>query len=173
MRTVFLACLAAPLVIAGCKLLKHGGADAGSDAASSASASASDAPADAAPEASATPTTHVSHAAGPPAAGNPCASGKDSPACSHDGFEELSCAGGAWRVLQTCRGAGGCKADSSGVHCDVGSPHAGDVCPPTAVASCTNRNTVLACQNGKWVSSLCVPPATCQPTANHGTAGCK
>jgi hypothetical protein len=81
--------------------------------------------------------------------------------------------GGIWKILQTCRGAGGCKSDGAAIHCDPGNPVAGDACTAGAAARCVDAHSVLACTNGKWVSSLCVPPAKCDPKGKNGAAGCK
>jgi hypothetical protein len=110
---------------------------------------------------------------GPPAAGNPCAT-KDALACATDGFEELSCSGSVWHVLQTCRGPGGCKAEGGSVKCDPGVSRAGDACVvASAVPRCLDTRSVLQCENGRWVSSLCLPPSKCQPNAKNGQPGCK
>ena len=148
-----------------------GPADAGVTAAPSSSAIA--AAADAATEAPA--HAPAVHPAGPAAAGNACMpkEGKEATACAPGGFEELTCAGGVWKVSETCRGPGGCKADAAGVHCDPGTPRAGDACPETAAPHCSNVHTVFICKNGAWESSLCVPPSKCVPNAKNGVAGCK
>jgi hypothetical protein len=135
---------------------------------------APDAIADAAPT-SATPHAAPVRPSGPPAAGNACApkEPKESSACAPGGFEELACSGGVWKVAQICRGPGGCKSDAAGVHCDPGTPLAGDACGATAVPRCANVHTVFTCKNGSWESSLCVPPSKCVPSAKNGVAGCK
>lgn len=38
---------------------------------------------------------------------------------------------------------------------------------------CTDAHSLLSCQNGKWVASMCVPPGKCAPNAKNGAAGCK
>jgi hypothetical protein len=168
--------------VPACKLLHGEAGDGGSDVAAPAAASASEAPApsasarDAASEA---PTrAPVVHPAGPPAAGNACSrqdakETNETTACAPGGFEELTCVGGAWKVSETCRGPGGCKADAAGVHCDPGTPRAGDACLEATPPRCSNVHTVFACKNGAWESSLCVPPSKCAQNAKSGVAGCK
>jgi hypothetical protein len=163
--------------VPACKA-SRGEGDGGADAASSAQAPpvpssaplASASAADAAAEA----PTHgvVVRPASPPAAGNACAA-KEAVACAPGGFEELACTAGVWRVSETCRGPGGCKADGAGVHCDPGTPRAGDACSASAVPRCSNVHTVFTCKSGVWESSLCVPPSKCAPNAKNGVAGCK
>jgi hypothetical protein len=176
--------LAAPLAVfvplsSSCKLLNKAGADAGTEAgaaAASASAvpSASEAAEAGAPAPSAGASAHAGpHVFGPPAAGNPCPT-KDALACATDGFEELTCSGGAWHVLQTCRGPGGCKGEGAALKCDPGVPRGGDACiAASAVPRCESARSVLQCENGRWVSSLCLPPSKCQPNAKNGQPGCK
>ena len=95
-------------------------------------------------------------------------------ACAPDGFEELSCVAGIWRAMQTCRGGGGCKANASGVTCDPGALRQGDACVVASTAPrCADAHTVLLCQNGRFTSSLCLPPAKCQAGAKNGQSGCK
>jgi hypothetical protein len=167
--------------VSGCKGLAGARPDGGVDGAASAPVSASQAPSvEPSPSASAADAeapahAAVVHAAGPPSAGNACASkdAKEAVACAPGGFEELTCAGGVWKVSETCRGPGGCKADGAGVHCDPGTPRAGDACPATAAPRCSNVHTVFTCKNGAWESSLCVPPSKCAPNAKNGVAGCK
>jgi hypothetical protein len=180
--------------VPACKLLHGGAADGGADSGSdgapvAASASASDTPASsssssssssAAPDAASEAPTHapVVHPAGPPAPGNACSpkdakDAKETNACAPGGFEELTCAGGVWKVSETCRGPGGCKVDGAGVHCDPGTPRAGDACPAAATPRCGNVHTVFACKSGAWETSLCVPPSKCVPNAKNGVAGCK
>jgi len=168
--------------VPGCKGLAGARPDGGVDGAASAPVTASPAPsAEPSPSASAPDAEApargavVVHPAGPPAAGNACSSkdAKDAVACAPGGFEELACAGGVWKVSETCRGPGGCKADGAGVHCDPGTPRAGDACPATALPHCSNVHTVFTCKNGAWESSLCVPPSKCGPNAKNGVAGCK
>jgi hypothetical protein len=175
------------LFIPACKMLPGFSADAGSDAAPAASSSGpADAGVTAAPSSSAIaaaadaatePPAHAPavHPAGPAAAGNACApkEAKEGTACAPGGFEELTCAGGVWKVSETCRGPGGCKADASGVHCDPGTARAGDACLETAAPHCSNVHTVFICKNGAWETSLCVPPSKCVPNAKNGVAGCK
>jgi hypothetical protein len=167
---------AAPLF--ACKLLHKAGADAGADGSTDASAaeapSASEAPAEPSPSASASASAHaVARPAGPPAAGNPCST-KDALACATDGFEELTCSGSVWHVLQTCRGPGACKTENGIVKCDPGVPRAGDACVvASAVPRCLDARSVLQCENGRWVSSLCLAPSKCQANAKNGQPGCK
>ncbi len=162
-----------------CKMLHGGATDGGPDAAPGATAEAGPEPtaAASAADAAAEAPTHaaVVHLSGPPAAGNACAAkdAKDAIACAPGGFEELTCAGGVWKVSETCRGPGGCKADGAGVRCDPGTPRAGDACPATGAPRCSNVHTVFTCKSGAWESSLCVPPSKCVPNAKNGVAGCK
>jgi hypothetical protein len=173
-RIVALVVLALPLALA-CKPKK--GADGGADAGPVADDTATSEPPPE-PSASASASASATHAAarpiGPPAVGNGCAPGKDSVACAPDGFEELTCAGGVWRLMQTCRGTGHCTGSGAALTCDVGAPQAGDACvPATSTPRCTNASTVLSCQNGRWSASVCMPPAKCQPNAKNGQPGCK
>ncbi len=163
-------------------MLRGVATDGGGDAliAPSPSAAASETPApsssaSAEDAAAAAPTHALVRPAGPPAAGNACAprDAKEAAACAPGGFEELACVGGVWKVAETCRGPGGCKADTTGVQCDSGTPRAGDACLATAAPRCSNVHTVFACKNGAWESSLCVPPSKCVPNAKNGVAGCK
>ncbi len=172
---------AAPAVafsfVPACKLLHDGGADGGADAAPSASAAASETPAASssasAPDAGAAPTHTAFRPSGPPAAGNECREAIEATACAPGGFEKLTCVGGVWKVTETCRGAGACKAVGTAVQCDPGTPRAGDACPATAAPHCSNVHTVFTCKDGAWESSLCVPPSKCVPNAKNGVAGCK
>jgi hypothetical protein len=171
---------AAPAVafafVPACKLPHGQGADGGGDAAPSASTAASETPAASssasAPDAAAAPT-HPFRPSGPPAAGNECREAIEATACAPGGFEKLACVGGVWKVAETCRGAGGCKAVGTSVQCDPGTPRAGDACPATAAPHCSNVHTVFTCKDGAWESSLCVPPSKCVPNAKNGVAGCK
>ena len=171
----------ASVFVPGCKMLSGAGFDGGADAAASLpdapSATPPGEPSPSASAADAAAPAHggVFHPAGPPAAGNACVAkeGKEAVACAPGGFEELTCTGGIWKVTETCRGPGGCKFDSAGVHCDPGTPRAGDACPATAEPRCSNVHTVFSCKNGAWESSLCVPPSKCSPNAKNGVAGCK
>jgi|SRR5277367_927713 len=176
-----IALVGAPLsFVPACKLL-HGAAgdagDGGADAAASASAAPSESASSSASALDASAPTHApaAHPSGPPAAGNACAprDAKEAAACAPGGFEELACESGVWKVSETCRGPGGCKVDAAGVHCDPGTPRAGDACPATAIPHCGNVHTVFACKNGAWETSLCVPPSKCVPNAKNGVAGCK
>lgn len=181
-RILLLATLALPLpLVFGCsKLLKRGHGDV-ADAQAAASAAA-DAEASAAPEASETPSAaptatahaHVTphHPEGPPADAKPCEAGKDTTACTADGFEELTCIGGHWKVVQTCRGTGRCTGEGASLRCDVGTPQEGDACVANAPARCTDAHTLFACNKGHWGASVCAPPSVCQPTANNGQPGC-
>jgi hypothetical protein len=162
-------------------MLARSGSDGGVDAATiapvaeSAAPSAEPSPSASAADAAAPSHGVVLHPLGPPAAGNACSpkEAKEAVACAPGGFEELSCVGGIWKVSETCRGPGGCKADSAGVRCDPGTPRAGDACPASAEPRCSNVHTVFTCKNGTWESSLCVPPSKCSPNAKNGVAGCK
>jgi hypothetical protein len=167
-----LVALPVPLFALSCKP-SAGAGDAGSDAAPSASASdaAVDAPADAPVEASA----HGPMGFGPPMAGTPCRPGTDTSACSPDHTFKLSCSGGTWQAVQSCRGAGTCKGAGGGVTCDVGNPIIGDPCvagsPP---AHCANGgHGVDQCNGGHWAENVCMPPTSCKPNGNNGQAGCK
>jgi hypothetical protein len=162
MRRVALACLLLPVVVA-CKSSKgagDGGADAEPDVV------LGDLPGD-------NTASDAGDTDGPaaPAHNVPvraCTNGQTM--CAPGGFEEMVCTNGAWKMAQTCRGPGGCKSDATGVHCDVGNPVAGDACTAGAPARCVGATTVLACQNGHWASSVCMPPAKCNATAK-GPAG--
>jgi hypothetical protein len=186
MRTVLLASLVVlPLALSfACKPKSGAGGDASTDGSASASASASAADASTATaSATATSTTHYvlpTHVdggtdAGPSvvAIGNPCTpkDGFGGFACGPDGVMELTCASGKWAVQQVCKGPGACKQDGTGVHCDTGAVMPGDPCTAGATPSCTTPLTLFSCVNGKWTSSLCVPPAKCQVVG--GTARCK
>jgi hypothetical protein len=176
----FLVLLALLPLCPACKLLHKGSsADAGAEAAAASASeapSATGAPADSASAAASASPTAPAHAVphyGPAAAGTPCPT-RDATACAADGFEELTCSAGIWHVLQTCRGAGGCKAEGGSVKCDPGVPRAGDACvAASAVPRCTDPRSVLQCENGRWTSSLCLPPSKCQPNAKNGQPGCK
>jgi hypothetical protein len=170
--------------VPACKLLPGSAVDAGREAAPAASspepaadAAAEPSSAAASADAAAEVPTHapVVRPVGPAAAGNACAPKdvKEATACAPGGFEELACTGGVWKVSETCRGPGGCKADAAGVHCDPGTPRAGDACPATAAPHCSNVHTVFLCKSGAWETSLCVPPSKCVPNAKNGVAGCK
>jgi hypothetical protein len=168
-----LSLLALPLLFSAiaCKP-SGGGSDAATDAAPSASATDAgpDAPVDAAPEAG-----HGPVGFGPPTAGTPCRPGADINACSPDHTFKLSCAGGTWQAVQSCRGAGTCKGAGGGVTCDVGNPLIGDPCiPGSPPAHCANGNHgVDQCSGGQWHESVCMPPTSCKPNGNNGQAGCR
>jgi hypothetical protein len=176
-RLALLAVALVPLLVSpACKLL-HKGADAGSDAATDAAMAdeaaapaetPSESPADAGPAA-----VHPSGPRhGPPAPGNACTLPKDTVACTPDGFEEVTCAGGVWKLLETCRG--GCKGEGPALKCDPGVPRPGDACvAASAVPRCADAHSVLQCQNGHWTASLCVPPSKCDPKGHNGQPGCK
>src|ERR1700722_15257511 len=156
--------------VPACKLLHGEAGDGGGEAAvtsasapATASASEAPAPSASAADAASEAPTHAPalHPSGPPAAGNECSQKdaketKGTTACAPGGFEELTCTGGVWKVSETCRGPGGCKADAAGVHCDPGTPRAGDACPANAPPHCSNVHTVFVCKSGAWESSLCV-----------------
>jgi hypothetical protein len=181
-RLLLLATLALPPVLGCSKLLTRGHRDT-ADAQAAASAAA-DAQASAAPEASETPsasaaptvTAHARvtphHPEGPPADAKPCEAGKDTTACTADGFEELTCMEGHWKVVQTCRGSGRCTGEGASLRCDVGTPQQGDACVANAPARCTDAHTLMACKQGHWGVTVCAPPSVCQPTANGGQPGC-
>jgi hypothetical protein len=166
-QIVLLGCMALPVVIA-CKPGANA-ADAGADGAASASASASSAAPvqDAAPEAAPT----VVHRA-VPAVGNGCTPGADSVACAGDRVTELTCGGGVWRALQTCRGAGGCSGVGSALNCAVGAPLVGDPCVTgQAPSKCMNTQELQSCQGGTFRDQVCTPPQRCKPTGG-GQFGC-
>lgn len=161
--------MALPVVIA-CKP-GAGAADAGADGAPSASASESaSAPVqDAAPEAAPT----VVHHATVPAVGIGCNPGADSVACAGDKVTELTCGGGVWRALQTCRGSGGCSGTGSALKCEVGQPLVGDPCVVgQAPSKCANNQELQACQGGTFRDTVCTPPQHCKPAGN-GQFACK
>lgn len=146
------------------------GEDAGADGAASASASASSsAPVqDAAPEAAPAVVHHVTV----PAVGNGCSPGADSVACAGDKVTELTCGGGVWRALQTCRGSGGCSGTGSALKCEVGQPLVGDPCVAgQAPSKCVNTQELQSCQNGTYHDQVCTPPQRCKPTG-AGQFGC-
>ena len=130
---------------------------------------------DATPGGAASTARPTVHPSGPPAVGNACTAKepREASACAPGGFEELACTGGVWKVAQTCRGPGRCKADGAGVHCDPGVPAAGDACLESAAPRCASVHTVFVCKGGGWESSMCVPPGKCVPNAKNGVAGCK
>jgi hypothetical protein len=165
---LILGCMALPLLLA-CKPGTKA-EDAGADGAASASASASSsAPVqDAAPEASA-----AVHHASVPAVGNGCSPGADSVACATDKVTELTCGGGVWRALQTCRGAGACSGVGSNLHCDVGQPVVGDPCVPgQAPSKCVTTQELQSCQGGTYRDQVCMSPQRCRP-GGPGQFGCK
>jgi len=185
-RILLLATLALPSVLGCTKLLEklHPGETADAQAAASASAAADSDAGQAPPQATAAPsataaetaTAHphvapVYHPEGPPGDAKPCEAGKDSTACTPDGFEELTCFKGHWKVVQTCRGPGHCVGEGASLACDVGTPQQGDACVANAEARCADAKTLLACKQGHWAASLCAPPASCQAAAN-GAAAC-
>lgn len=160
-------CMALPLPLA-CKP-GAGAADAGADGAPSASASASaSAPVqDAAPEAA-----PVVHHATVPAVGNGCNPGADSVACAGDKVTELTCGGGVWRALQTCRGSGGCSGVGAALKCEVGQPLVGDPCVVgQAPTHCANTQELQSCQGGTYHDQVCTPPQRCKP-AGGGQFAC-
>ncbi len=167
-QILILCCLALPIPLA-CKKSGAGG-DAGPEGGPSASASGTEsAPAvqDAAPEAA--PVHHATV----PAVGNGCHPGADSVACAPDKLTELTCGGGVWRALQTCRGAGGCSGVGSALVCNVGQPLVGDPCVVgQAPSKCVNPREVQLCQGGTYHDQVCTPPQACKPT-NPGQFGCK
>jgi hypothetical protein len=162
MRRLTLLVLIALVVPVACKKAGDAG-DGGADGAASASASssASAAPTDSG-SASASATATVVHAS-VPAPGVPCRAGTDTNACSPDKTLELTCSGGRWAPMQSCRGAGACKGSPGSVSCDLGNPIVGDPCVPGATpAKCVNRLSVQQCNNGKWSENPCTPPTTCK-----------
>lgn len=177
MRLALLVALSLPLA---CNALKKGPTDAGPDVEVEAAPQAPEPAPEAGPAAAPPPGASATHAAavhsmGSPAPGNACTGkeGVNGLACAPGGFEELECGSGVWRVLQTCRGAGGCKAEGAVIHCDPGNPVASDACVAGSAPRCTDTHSLLSCQNGKWVASMCVPPGKCVPNAKNGVAGCK
>ncbi len=175
MRLALLAAMTLPLA---CNALRKGPTDAGTDVVEVEAAHPTP---EVAPEAAPPPSAPATHAAavramGPPAPGNACTSkeGVNGLACAPGGFEELECVGGFWKVLQTCRGSGGCKAEgAAAIHCDPGNPVASDACVAGSAPRCTDMHSLLSCQNGRWVTSMCLPPGKCAPNAKNGAAGCK
>ena len=174
-RLLLLALLALPLApVLACKH-PEGGGDAGPDGAPSATASTVEVISDAAPEASAGPTATHAVGFGAPAAGVPCHVGTDTQACSPDHNFKLSCSGGTWQAVQSCRGAGTCKGAGGAVTCDVGNPIIGDPCVAGSPAPrCAPGNhAVQQCNGGKWAENVCMPPSSCKPNGNGGQPGCK
>ena len=156
---LLLACVALPIPLA-CKPGAKGG-DAGADGAPSASASESAAPPvqDAAPEAAPT----VVHRVSVPAVGIGCNPGADSVACASDKVTELTCGGGVWRALQTCRATGGCAGVGSALKCDVGQPLVGDPCVVgQAPSKCATGQELQTCQGGTYRDVVCTPPQKCK-----------
>ena len=167
MRRLFLVALMLALPVAvACKKAGPAG-DAGADGAPSASTSA-DLPTDAGAEASASAAvTHGAAGYGAPSAGAPCHAGTDTLGCSPDRSIELTCSGGTWRPMQSCRGAGVCKGVGSAVTCDVGNPLIGDPCGAASPPSkCMLGHAVQGCNGGTWRETLCMPPTTCKPGPN-------
>jgi hypothetical protein len=171
-REILIGCcvaMALPIPLA-CKPGAKGG-DAGPDGAGSASASASSsAPAvqDAAPEAAPTVVHHVAV----PAVGNGCSAG-ETVACAADRVTELTCGGGVWRALQTCRGSGGCSGVGAALKCEVGQPMVGDPCVVgQAPSKCPTTQEVQSCQGGTYRDQVCISPQRCKPVGN-GQFGCK
>jgi hypothetical protein len=156
-------------IFAACK--KSGGAaDAGPEAAPSASASdtASAPVQDAAPEAA-----PAVHRVSVPAVGNGCHPGADSVACAPDKLTELTCQGGIWRALQTCRGTGGCSGVGSALNCVVGQPIVGDPCVVgQAPSKCATPQEVQSCVGGTYRDQVCTPPQKCKPLGN-GQFACR
>lgn len=167
-QILILGCMALLPVAIACKP-GAGAADAAAEAAPSASASESAAPVqDAAPEAAAT----VVHHATVPAVGNGCSAGADSVACAGDKVTELTCGGGVWRALQTCRGSGGCSGVGSALKCDVGQPLVGDPCVVgQAPSKCATTQELQSCQGGTYRDTVCVSPQRCKP-AGSGQFAC-
>jgi hypothetical protein len=107
-------------------------------------------------------------------AGNSCTPGRDSLACTNDGNEVLTCAGGQWRMLQACHGPGKCVGLGSSLECDTGAPQPGDSCAPaTSQPHCRSAHEAIACVGGKWMVSPCAEGKLCSPGAGKGHAGCK
>ena len=104
-----------------------------------------------------------------PGVGSPCRPGPDSIACAPGGSpQELTCASGVWRALQSCRGPGGCQGAGSALHCDLGTPLVGDACLLSTPARCAAGKPVLqACQSGKWTETAC-PTACVVPDGGSG-----
>ena len=158
------------------------------EAAPTASATAEDVPA-AVPPPSAPlpiPSTRVFPGAppgfgGPPkpepgarVAGNNCTPGQDSIACTPDGLEALTCAGGQWRMLQSCHGPAHCAGIGSSLTCDTGMPQPGDPCArATAETRCRSAREAIVCQGGSWMVSPCRAGTLCTPGGGKGQAGCK
>jgi len=165
---LILGCLALPLPLA-CKPGAKG-EDAGADGAASASASASSAAPvqDAAPEAAPT----VVHHASVPAIGIGCNQGTDTVACASDKVTELTCGGGVWRALQTCRGAGNCTGVGASLKCEVGQPQVGDPCQATVPPRCVSGQELQSCQGGTYRDQVCPPAQHCKQTT-VGQFACK
>jgi hypothetical protein len=113
-----------------------------------------------------------------PVAGRGCVAGRDSVACSPDGLEEISCAGGLWRTIQSCRGPGHCQGAASKLTCDPGEPQPGDACIVARSAPrCLGTDRLLACTDGRWLPSSCPAGRTCTPggdaSADALTAACR
>lgn len=146
-------------------------ADAGVDGAPSASASASESASaavqDAAPEAA--PALHHAMV---PAVGNGCNPASDSVACAGDKVTELTCGGGVWRALETCRGPGGCTGVGATLKCDVGQPLIGDPCVVgKAPTKCATTQELQTCQGGTYKDQVCPPSQRCKPVG-AGQVGC-
>jgi hypothetical protein len=113
-----------------------------------------------------------------PIAGHGCSAGRDSVACSPDGLEEIACAGGVWRTIQSCRGPGHCQGAASKLTCDAGEPQPGDACIVARSAPrCLGPDRLLACTDGRWLPSACPAGRTCTPrgdaSAGALTAACR
>jgi hypothetical protein len=121
----------------------------------------------------------------PALANTPCNPGPDSLTCTPDGLEVLTCAGGTWRLLESCRGPGHCKGAGANIACDPGEPQPGDACVAVrAEPHCRDAHHVLACTAGRWTESACGPGETCGPPRRRtdaagpagetvGQVGCK
>jgi hypothetical protein len=106
--------------------------------------------------------------------GTPCSPGKDSIACTADGVAVVTCAGGVWRTLELCRGAGKCKGVGSALSCDTGLPQPGDACvAATAESQCRSARETMSCRGGRWMVSPCDPGKLCFRANGKGQAGCK
>jgi hypothetical protein len=120
------------------------------------------------------PTSAATPPPGVPFEGNACSPGKDSIACTAGGGEVLTCAGGQWRMLESCSGPGRCVGKGSALTCDTGIPQPGDACVPgKAEPQCHTAHEALLCQGGKWMVSPCAAGHLCLAAAGKAPAGCK
>lgn len=120
------------------------------------------------------PTSAATPPPGVAVEGLACSPGKDSISCTADAKEVLTCAGGQWRKLESCRGSGRCTGVGSSLTCDTGTPQPGDSCAPaTAQPVCRTAHEALVCQGTQWMVSPCAPGHICSPAVGKARAGCK